>query len=82
MGLPDALHSDGLRRTLAVWNQAVAAGTYEAEYRMRRHDPVYRTLLRQGVPVLGRVILDWRGAIWLSAWVFAVFRPCSKQQKE
>jgi diguanylate cyclase (GGDEF)-like protein/PAS domain S-box-containing protein len=63
-GWATALHPDDLQRTLAVWNQAVSTRTpYEIEYRMRRHDGVYRVLLARGVPILnddGRV-LEWIG---------------------
>ena len=63
-GWATALHPDDVQRALEVWNQAVAAKTfYETEYRMRRHDGVYRLLLARGVPVLDEQgnILEWVG---------------------
>jgi PAS domain S-box-containing protein len=63
-GWADALHPGDLQRTLEAWNRAVSAKTsYETEYRMRRHDGVYRRLLARGVPILddqGSVI-EWVG---------------------
>jgi PAS domain S-box-containing protein len=63
-GWSRALHPDDLERTLEVWSQAVSSGSpYEVEYRMRRHDGVYRLLLVKGVPVPGDDgdILEWVG---------------------
>ncbi|CAH2600511.1 Histidine kinase [Rhodovastum atsumiense] len=46
------LHPDDRDRTLATWMEAVrAGGTYEIEYRFRRHDGAYRWFLGRGVPV-------------------------------
>src|SRR3972149_1738320 len=63
-GWADALHPEDVQRTLEVWNRAVAAKTsYEIEYRMRRHDGVYRLLEARGVPILndqGNVV-EWVG---------------------
>jgi PAS domain S-box-containing protein len=63
-GWADALHPGDLQRTLEVWNRAVSAKTpYETEYRLRRHDGVYRLLSARGVPILddqGSVI-EWVG---------------------
>jgi PAS domain S-box-containing protein len=51
-GWTNALHPDDLERTLQAWNSAVATKSpFEIEYRMRRHDGVYRYLLARGVPV-------------------------------
>ena len=50
-GWSKALHPDDVERTSAVWRQAVAAKQrYETEYRIRRHDGVYRHFLARGVP--------------------------------
>ena len=63
-GWGKALHPDDLERTLLVWNNAVAAKrSYEIEYRMRRHDGVYRYFLARSFPVFmedGR-IREWVG---------------------
>jgi PAS domain S-box-containing protein len=63
-GWTKALHPDDLERTLQVWNKAVATkSTYEIEYRMRRHDGVYRDLLARGFPVFREdgSIREWVG---------------------
>ena len=63
-GWAKALHPDDIDRTLKVWQNAVITRSpYEIEYRMRRHDGVYRDLLARGFPVFsedGR-ILEWVG---------------------
>ncbi len=52
-GWTSALHPDDVERTASLWKQAVANGTiYETEYRVRRHDGVYRDFSVRGVPVL------------------------------
>ena len=52
-GWSTALHPDDLEITLAVWRKAVEEKQgYETEYRLRRHDGVYRYFLARGVPVL------------------------------
>jgi PAS domain S-box-containing protein len=63
-GWASALHPDDLERTMEVWNRAVVTNTpYEIEYRMRRHDGVYRDLLAKGVPVVDERgnIVEWVG---------------------
>ncbi|MCX6353972.1 MAG: PAS domain S-box protein [Candidatus Aureabacteria bacterium] len=63
-GWSKALHPDDLERTIKVWNKAVAAkSSYEIEYRMRRHDGVYRYLLARGFPVFREdgSIREWVG---------------------
>ena len=51
-GWADALHPDDRDRALEAWNKAVATkGAYEVEYRVRRHDGVYRHWLVRGVPL-------------------------------
>ncbi|MCX6543696.1 MAG: PAS domain S-box protein [Acidobacteria bacterium] len=53
-GWATTIHPDDLERTLQVWNNAVTTrSNYEIEYRMRRHDGVYRHLLARGFPVFG-----------------------------
>jgi PAS domain S-box-containing protein len=52
-GWANALHSDDIEHTLQAWNSAVTNNApYEVEYRMRRHDGIYRLFLVRGVPVL------------------------------
>ena len=52
-GWSKALHPDDVEITLAVWRKAVEEKQgYETEFRLRRHDGVYRYFLARGVPVL------------------------------
>ena len=52
-GWSTALHPDDVEITLAVWRKAVEEKQgYETEYRLRRHDGVYRYFLARGVPIL------------------------------
>ena len=52
-GWSKALHPDDFEITLAVWRKAVEERQgYDTEYRLRRHDGVYRYFLARGVPVL------------------------------
>ncbi|MDP9372635.1 MAG: PAS domain S-box protein, partial [Chloroflexota bacterium] len=63
-GWLDAIHPEDRERTARVWADAVAAKRlYETEYRIRRHDGVYRTFLVRGVPVLtpDGAIREWVG---------------------
>jgi PAS domain S-box-containing protein len=63
-GWSAALHPDDLQRTLDVWNCAVSTKSqYEIEYRMRRHDDVYRLLLARGVPIHNEQgdVVEWVG---------------------
>jgi len=63
-GWAKALHPDDLERTFVVWNNAVLKKIpYETEYRMRRHDGVYRYLLARGFPVFNKdkSIQEWVG---------------------
>jgi PAS domain S-box-containing protein len=63
-GWAAALHPEDRQHTLEVWNRAVSTQTpYEIEYRMRRHDGVYRQLLARGVPILDEQghVVEWVG---------------------
>jgi len=63
-GWTKALHPDDLERTLAVWQQAVKdRSPYRIEYRLRRHDGVYRYFAAKGVPVIdvSGTIREWVG---------------------
>lgn len=63
-GWSKALHPDDLEKTSEVWQKAVREKrNYETEYRMRRHDGVYRHLLARGVPTLNEdgSIREWVG---------------------
>jgi PAS domain S-box-containing protein len=59
-----ALHPEDLERTNARWKFAVqSADIYEIEYRLRRHDGMYRWHLARGLPVRddSGTILRWFG---------------------
>jgi two-component system CheB/CheR fusion protein len=58
------LHPDDYERTLKVWNESLHTGKlYEIEYRMRRHDGVYRWFLARALPMRNEegVIIKWFG---------------------
>jgi PAS domain S-box-containing protein len=64
-GWSDAVHPDDLDKTSRVWREAVESKTtYEIEYRVRRHDGEYRTILARGVPALNEdgSVREWVGA--------------------
>ncbi|HEX2606950.1 MAG TPA: PAS domain-containing protein, partial [Flavisolibacter sp.] len=58
------LHPDDYERTIKIWEASLRTGkTYETEYRMRRHDGVYRWFLARAIPLKdeeGRII-KWFG---------------------
>jgi PAS domain S-box-containing protein len=59
-----ALHPDDVSKTIEVWNNAVSTkSSYETEYRVKRHDGVYRDLLAKGSPVFDKngEIMEWVG---------------------
>jgi len=63
-GWTNALHPDDAERALEVWNKAVATkSAYDVEYRVRRHDGVYRHWLARGVPLFKEdgSIREWIG---------------------
>jgi PAS domain S-box-containing protein len=50
-GWAKALHPDDVAHTSKAWNRALATKrSYEVEYRIRRHDGVYRYFFVRGVP--------------------------------
>jgi PAS domain S-box-containing protein len=63
-GWSKALHPDDLENTLKVWKQATQdKSKYEVEYRIRRHDGVYRYFMARGVPVFNEdgSLREWVG---------------------
>jgi eukaryotic-like serine/threonine-protein kinase len=51
-GWQSMIHPDDQQPTLARWTQALQSGaSYEVEFRVRRHDGVYRWFLSRAVPV-------------------------------
>ncbi|MBF0464180.1 MAG: PAS domain-containing protein [Nitrospirae bacterium] len=64
-GWVKALHPDDVEHTMQIWKKAVAERNfYETEFRMRRHDEVYRDFLARGFPVFRKdgSILEWIGS--------------------
>ncbi|MCJ7424556.1 PAS domain S-box protein, partial [Candidatus Bathyarchaeota archaeon] len=63
-GWSKALHPDDLERATQIWKEATRTkNKYETEYRLRRHDGVYRYFMARGVPVLEEdgSIREWVG---------------------
>lgn len=63
-GWIEALHPDDRERAAQIWREAVARkGVYEVEYRMLRHDGVYRDFFVRGVPVFDESggVREWVG---------------------
>jgi PAS domain S-box-containing protein len=63
-GWSTALHPDDRERVAQIWKTAVATrSNYEVEYRIRRHDGMYRHFLVRGVPVFKEDgnIQEWVG---------------------
>jgi PAS domain S-box-containing protein len=59
------LHPDDLPRTDALWERCMVSGElYQNEYRIRRHDGVYRSFLVRGVAVRNEAgeIKQWVGS--------------------
>lgn len=60
------VHPDERARTLVQWQQAIASGSaFEIEYRIRRHDGVYRWFICRATPTRNDQgqIIDWIGTI-------------------
>ena len=63
-GWLDAIHPDDRQQTNDAWSRAVEERSiYTTEYRLRRHDGVYRVMSVRGVPILRQdgTIRDWIG---------------------
>jgi two-component system CheB/CheR fusion protein len=63
-GWSKALHPDDLEHTLQVWKKAVREkSNYEVEYRIRRHDGIYRHFMVRGMSVLNEdgSVREWVG---------------------
>lgn len=63
-GWSNALHPDDVAHTLQIWGKAVSGkSNYEVEYRIRRHDGIYRDFMVRGNPVLKEdgSIREWVG---------------------
>ncbi len=63
-GWSKAVHPDDLPYTVEVWQEAVEKRKkYETEYRLRRHDGVYRNFLARGVPTYNEdgSVREWVG---------------------
>jgi PAS domain S-box-containing protein len=60
----EAVHPDDRATLLALWQQVLAApAPFEAEYRLRRHDGVYRYMRVRGTPVWAQdaTLIEWVG---------------------
>jgi PAS domain S-box-containing protein len=63
-GWSKALHPDDVEHTTQIWRQAVKSkSNYEVEYRLRRHDGIYRYFLARGTPVFNEngSVREWVG---------------------
>jgi len=63
-GWMNALHPEDARDTRTAWEQAVLRGApYDVEYRLQRHDGVYRWFIARGTPMKDEAgnILRWYG---------------------
>jgi two-component system, chemotaxis family, CheB/CheR fusion protein len=63
-GWSKALHPDDLEHTAQTWRKTIKAkSTYEVEYRLRRHDGIYRYFMARGIPVFmeNGSIQEWVG---------------------
>ncbi|MEP7336122.1 MAG: PAS domain-containing protein [Acidobacteriota bacterium] len=63
-GWLDAIHPDDQERVAAHWRHSLAKRSlYEIEYRLRRHDGVYRDTLARGLPMLDAdgEVREWIG---------------------
>lgn len=63
-GWKSVIHPDDLEETLARWTESLSTGvTFEAEFRLRRHDNIFRWFLARGVPITDEagVIQMWIG---------------------
>jgi two-component system sensor histidine kinase/response regulator len=64
LGWSKVIHPDDVERVMQVWQQAVKTrSAYEAEYRIRRFDGIYRYFLARGIPVFNQegTIQEWVG---------------------
>ena len=63
-GWLEAVHPDDRGATMAAWKRAVSAGMpFEAEYRLRRHDGVYRHVNARALPLTDGAgqLREWAG---------------------
>ncbi|QDU31571.1 Sensor histidine kinase TmoS [Anatilimnocola aggregata] len=63
-GWLSAIHPDDQQRTSRIWREAIVTRQmYECEYRLRRHDGVYRYVIARGAPVLlaDGTVKEWVG---------------------
>jgi len=60
----EQIHPDDRSRTAAAWNQAAErGGTFDTEFRIRRHDGAYRWFKTRATPLLsGEKIVKWFGS--------------------
>jgi PAS domain S-box-containing protein len=60
----EQIHPDDRSRAAAAWSQAASAGgTFDTEFRIRRHDGIYRWFKTRATPLLnGGKIVKWFGS--------------------
>lgn len=64
-GWLDALHPEDRHKVTQQWQQGVTTGLFQhLEYRLKRHDGVYRHVVAQGAPVLDEAgeVVEWIGS--------------------
>jgi PAS domain S-box-containing protein len=64
MGWMDYVHPDDAEKATAEWNRCVESGAnYEAEYRMRSRDDLYRWFRARAIPIRGKngEVIRWYG---------------------
>jgi PAS domain S-box-containing protein len=62
-----AIHPEDRERAASAWQRAVDTRTpYEVEYRLRRHDGVYRRTVSRGAPTFDErgAVREWVGCTW------------------
>jgi PAS domain S-box-containing protein len=75
-GWADVIHPDDVDQLVSQWTAAVASGEpYDTQYRLRRHDGVYRWFINKAKPVR-----DPSGAI--TAWIGALTDIDERQRAE
>src|SRR5690606_23219426 len=60
----DLIHPDDFDQLASKWNEAMKAGAnFQGEYRLKRHDGVYRWLLSRAVPIKdeNNKVIQWLG---------------------
>jgi len=79
-GWLNALHPEDQESTGGAWSHAVASTSpFESEYRLRRHDGVYRTFFSRAVPVFE---VDGSVREWVGFCTDISDRKCAEREAE